>query len=120
MSEAATSGYMSVDNGRQPVDLRELIRSDLGRFTQTHILTGQAHVKRRVFWESLLFKAGFQAVLLYRLSHWLFQRRWVYPAWFLSRLSVALTGAEIEFSAQIGPGMLIAHPVGIVVGRGTV
>lgn len=100
--------------------LRELIRSDLSRFTQTFVLRGQPFSKRRVFWESIIFKAGFQAVLLYRVSHWLFQRRWIYSAWFLSRLSVATTGAEIEFNAEIGPGMFVSHPVGIVVGRGTV
>jgi serine O-acetyltransferase len=100
--------------------LRELIRSDLARFTQTFVLRGQPFSKRRVFWESLIFKAGFQAVLLYRLSHRLHQRGWTYLPWFLSRVSVAVTGAEIEFNAQIGPGMFVAHPVGIVVGRGTV
>jgi serine O-acetyltransferase len=100
--------------------LRELINSDLSRFTQTYILRGQTFSARRIFWESILFKAGFQAVLLYRLSHWLFMRGWVYPPWFLSRLNLAVTGADIEFNAQIGPAMFIAHPVGIVVGRGTV
>jgi serine O-acetyltransferase len=100
--------------------LRELIRSDLARFTQTFVLRGQPFSKRRVFWESLIFKAGFQAVLLYRLSHRLHQRGWTYLPWFLSRVSVAVTGAEIEFNAVIGPGMFVAHPVGIVVGRGTV
>lgn len=100
--------------------LRELISSDLDRFTQTFVLRGQSFSKRRVFWESLIFKAGFQAVLLYRVSHRLHQRGWTYLPWFLSRLSVTITGAEIEFNAEIGPGMFVAHPVGIVVGRGTV
>ena len=100
--------------------LRELIASDLARFTQTFVLRGQSFSKRRVFWESLIFKAGFQAVVLYRVSHRLHQGGWTYLPWFLSRVSVALTGAEIEFNAQIGPGMFVAHPVGIVVGRGTV
>lgn len=100
--------------------LRQLIRSDLARFTQTFILRGQSFSKRRVFWESVIFKAGFQAVLLYRISHHLYQRGWIYLPWFLSRLSLAITGAEIEFNAEIGPGMFVAHPVGIVVGRGTV
>jgi serine O-acetyltransferase len=68
----------------------------------------------------VIFKAGFQAVLLYRVSHWLYQRGWIYPPWFLSHLSIAITGAEIEFNARIGPGMFVSHPVGIVVGRGTV
>ena len=100
--------------------LKELIRSDLARFTQTFVLRGQPFSSRKVFWESLLFKAGFQAALLYRISHWLFKRGWIYSAWFLSRLSIAITGAEIEFNAEIGPGMFVSHPVGIVVGRGTV
>ncbi len=102
------------------MSLRDLIRSDLSRFTQTFVLRGQPFSARRVFWESILFKAGFQAALLYRISHWLFQRGWIYPPWFLSRLSLAITGADIEFNAQVGPAMFIAHPVGIVVGRGTV
>ncbi len=102
------------------MNLRELIKSDLSRFTQTFELRGQTCSKRRVFWESLLFKSGFQAVLLYRISHWLFRKGWIYLAWFLTRLNITLTGAEIEFNAQIGPGMFIAHPVGIVIGRGTV
>lgn len=100
--------------------LRELIRSDLSRFTQTFVLRGQPFSKRRVFWESLIFKAGFQAILLYRLSHWLFQRGFIYSAWFLSRFSLVITGAEIEFNAEIGPAMFVSHPVGIVVGRGTI
>jgi len=104
----------------KPVSLRGLIRSDLCRFTQTFKLRGQSYSKWRVFFESIMFKAGFQAVFLYRISHWLYRKGYLYPAWFLSRLNVALTGAEIEFNAQIGPGMFIAHPVGIVIGRGTV
>lgn len=100
--------------------LRQLIDTDLARFSQTYFLRGQQFSRGRVFWESLIFKAGFQAVLLYRISHRLYQQGWIYLPWFLSRLSLAITGADIEFNAEIGPGMFIAHPVGIVVGRGTV
>ena len=99
--------------------LRELIRSDLARFTETFALRGQAFSRTKVIFESFVFKAGFQAVVLYRLSHWCHQRRWTYPAWFLARLNTFLTGADIEFNAVIGPGMFISHPVGIVIGRGT-
>ncbi len=100
-------------------DLRELIRGDLERFVETYRLRGQRVSRARILFESLLFKPGFQAVLLYRISHWLFQHGRVYPAWAVARFGQFLTGAEIEFNAVIGPGLFIAHPGGIVVGRGT-
>jgi serine O-acetyltransferase len=101
------------------VTLRALIRSDLDRFTETFALRGQPFSRSRVVFESYVFKAGFQAVVLYRVAHWCHQRGWTYPAWFFCRLNLALTGADIEFNAEIGPGMFISHPVGIVIGRGT-
>jgi len=103
----------------EPRRLLDLIRSDFSRFTETFRLRGQRYSSWKVFLESCLFKAGFQAVLLYRLSHWLYRKGFLYTAWLLTRFSVALTGAEIEFNATIGPGMFIAHAVGLVVGRGT-
>lgn len=97
-----------------------LIKSDLSRFEQTFAQKGQQYSKKKVFWESMLFKAGFHAVLFYRISHWLFLKRCTYLAWFMTRLNIALTGAEIEFNAEIGQGLFIAHPVGIIIGRGAV
>ena len=99
--------------------LRALIRADLARFTETFALRGQPFSRTKVIFESFVFKAGFQAVFLYRLSHWCHQRRWTYAGWFLGRLNTFLTGADIEFNVVIGPGMFISHPVGIVIGRGT-
>jgi len=102
------------------MNLRELIKSDICRFRQTFSLRSESYAYRRVFWESIFFKSGFRAVLLYRLSHWLYTKGHTYAAWWLTRRNVKSTGAEIEFNACIGPGLLITHPVGIVVGRGTV
>jgi serine O-acetyltransferase len=99
--------------------LLKLIRSDLERFAETYRLRGQRFSKARVLFESVLFKPGFQAVLLYRLSHWLHQHGCTYLAWATARFGQFLTGAEIEFNAEIGPGLFIAHPGGVVVGRGT-
>lgn len=99
--------------------LRELVRSDLARFEETFARRGQPFSRSRVIFESFTFKAGFQAVVLYRLAHWCHERGWTYPAWYFCRLNLALTGADIEFNAEIGPGMYISHPVGIVIGRGT-
>jgi serine O-acetyltransferase len=103
----------------RPLGLAELIRSDFGRFTETFRLRGQPYSRAKVFLESSLFKAGFQAVVLYRVSHWLHKKGFNHLAWLLTRLSVTLTGAEIEYNAVIGAGMFIAHAVGLVIGRGT-
>ncbi len=99
--------------------LRQLIRSDLARFTETFALRGEPFSRAKVTFESFTFKAGFQAVVLYRISHWFHEHGWSYVAWWLARLNTTLTGAEIEYNAVIGPGRFISHPVGIVIGRGT-
>lgn len=96
-----------------------LIRSDIKRFEQTYTLRDIKFNKFKVWFESFVFKPGFQAVFLYRLSHFFFAIKWTYVAWIVSRFNQFFTGAEIEFNARIGPGMFIAHPCGIVIGRGT-
>ena len=73
---------------------------------------------RLIFYAASLSRRGASFGKAYYLK--LVQKGWIYPPWFLSRLSLAITGADIEFNAEIGPGMFVAHPVGIVVGRGTV
>jgi serine O-acetyltransferase len=66
--------------------------------------------------EALLFDAGFQAVVLYRLASWLKRSHVpVLPA-LVTRWSVHSTGVEISPIAVIGPGLRIPHGVGIVVG----
>ena len=67
--------------------------------------------------ESLLFENGYQAVVLHRLAHW-FRRRSVpvLPA-LLHRFSIACTGVDIAPAAEIGPGLLISHGVGLVIGN---
>lgn len=103
-----------------PDNLRATLQNDLERYLETARLRGQATTSVRVKYESWLFKPGFQAVLLFRLSHWLFKRKMVRLAWLAARLNQFLTAAEMEFNAQVGPGLLIAHPAGIVLGRGSV
>lgn len=96
------------------------VRSDLARYSSAV----QCEAPRRLRWvaavETCLFKSGFHAVLLYRASHSLYRVGLTWAAWSIARVSQAITGAEIEFSSQIGAGLLIAHPAAIVIGRGTV
>jgi serine O-acetyltransferase len=100
--------------------LSTLLRADLARYQETYRLRGQKAPVFRIILESLVFKAGFQAVILYRLAYALHSMGLNYLAWAVSRFNQFLTSAEIEFNVQAGPGLFIAHPGGLVVGRGTV
>lgn len=102
------------------MSFKDLLKTDFNRYTQTYRLRGQEFNEWKVFFESLFFKAGFQAVILYRISHWFYKEKLTYLAWFFARLNQFWTGVEIEFNAQIGPGLFIAHTGAIMIGRGTV
>ncbi len=97
-----------------------VVARDLARYSEFHRRSGKSPSRRRMGFEAFVFKAGFQAVVLYRISHACFAAGLTYLAWLVARINLALTGADIEFGAHIGPGLLIAHPSGIVIGRGTV
>jgi len=66
--------------------------------------------------ESLLFDNGYQAVVLHRLAHWFKSRGIPVLGPMIARYNQFLTGVEIGPGAVIGPGLLISHGVGIVVG----
>ena len=87
------------------------VRADSGRLTALNY--------RPAPWcviESLLFANGFQAVVLYRLARWFKLRRVPVLPPFLHRLTIFLTGVDIAPGADIGPGLLVSHGVGLVVG----
>ncbi|MCZ6727257.1 MAG: DapH/DapD/GlmU-related protein [Acidobacteria bacterium] len=67
--------------------------------------------------ESLLFENGYQAVVMHRIAHW-FRRRGI-PLFgpLVARVSLLLTGVDIAPEAVIGPGLRIAHGVGLVIGN---
>jgi serine O-acetyltransferase len=66
--------------------------------------------------ESLLFETGYQAVVLYRIAHWFKSRRVPVFGPLFARLGQFLTGVDISPGAVIGPGLLISHGTGLVVG----
>ncbi|MBC7333316.1 MAG: serine acetyltransferase [Actinobacteria bacterium] len=66
----------------------------------------------------LLVKPGVQALIFYRLYHWLYKLRLRLLAEILSRINFFLTGAEIDPGAEIGSGCRIWHTAGVVIGRG--
>jgi serine O-acetyltransferase len=67
--------------------------------------------------ESLLFEAGYQAVVLHRIAHWFKARNVPVLGPLFARLNHHLTGVDVAPAARIGPGLRIAHGTGIVIGN---
>ena len=67
--------------------------------------------------EVLLCYPGVQAILLYRLAHWLHELDIVFFPRFISHLARFLTGIEIHPGAKIGRRVFIDHGMGIVIGE---
>ncbi|HEY7214477.1 MAG TPA: serine O-acetyltransferase EpsC [Thermoanaerobaculia bacterium] len=66
--------------------------------------------------ESLMFENGYQAVVLHRMAHWFKRRRIPVLGPMIARFNLFLTGVDIGPGAVIGPGLLISHGMGIVIG----
>lgn len=60
---------------------------------------------------------GFQALVLHRVAHWLWNIGIPFIPRFISHLARALTGVEIHPGATIGSGVFIDHGMGVVVGE---
>jgi len=71
----------------------------------------------RSWWEVILCYPGFQAINNHRLAHWLWQRKLVLAARFVSQLSRFCTGIEIHPGATIGRRVFIDHGMGVVIGE---
>ena len=67
--------------------------------------------------EIILCYPGFHAILLHRLSHWLYLRRVRLLARLVSQFSRSLTGIEIHPGATIGRRFFIDHGMGVVIGE---
>lgn len=69
---------------------------------------------------ALIASRSAQAVLIYRLSHHAHGRGLRPLGHLLSRVNQLLFGVDIHPAAVAGPGLVLRHPVGIVVGRDVV
>ena len=69
--------------------------------------------------EVFLLYNGVHAILLYRLSHWLWMHKLCFPARLISQFAKWLTGVEIHPAATIGRRLVIDHGTGIVIGATT-
>ena len=71
----------------------------------------------RAHWEVLTTYPGVHALLMHRLSHWLWQQRLYWFARFNSHIGRWLTGIEIHPGATIGRRVFIDHGMGVVIGE---
>ena len=67
--------------------------------------------------EVALLYSGFHAVLLYRVSHKLYEIKKFFAARLVSQGARFLTGIEIHPGAKIGRGLFIDHGSGVVIGE---
>jgi serine O-acetyltransferase len=63
----------------------------------------------------LYLHASFQCVLLHRLSHQCHCSGWPRMAQFWWWLNTAITGADISAPSDLGPGLLVQTPMGVVI-----
>lgn len=69
--------------------------------------------------EVVLTYAGFHAICLHRVAHWLWERKIPLFPRLISHLARFFTGIEIHPGAKIGPGFFIDHGMGVVIGETT-
>ena len=88
-------------------DTRERLRADAARLRalSAPALDG---------W-SLYLCLPFQCVLLHRLSHHAHRNGWPRLARLWWHLNSVLTGADISAPADLGPGLVIPHPMGVAI-----
>lgn len=67
--------------------------------------------------EVILCYPGFHAILIHRLAHKIYQKRFYVLARFISQVSRWLTQIEIHPGATIGEGLFIDHGSGVVIGE---
>ncbi|MFK8182751.1 MAG: serine O-acetyltransferase [Phormidesmis sp.] len=67
--------------------------------------------------EVALLYPGFQALVLHRFAHWLWNVGIPFVPRLISHMARALTGIEIHPGAQIGSGVFIDHGMGVVIGE---
>ncbi|MEM7617365.1 MAG: serine O-acetyltransferase, partial [Pseudomonadota bacterium] len=67
--------------------------------------------------EVILCYPGFHAIILYRLTHFLWNKKVYLIARMLSQFARFLTGIEIHPAAQIGKNLFIDHGIGVVIGE---
>jgi serine O-acetyltransferase len=88
----------------------QIVRSDLIRFSH-----GSTFLDKL---KSSFTSIGFTTVVLIRLQSFFYQNKLIFLSYFVHHLNLTVTGADVLPGCEIGPGLKIEHPVGIVIGAG--
>lgn len=67
--------------------------------------------------EVVLCYPGVHALIIHRVAHWLYNRKFFLLARMVSQFARFLTGIEIHPGAKIGKGVFIDHGMGVVIGE---
>ena len=89
------------------------IKADYKRVSEKHTYKNKGTIKKIII--ILLFNPGFQAVLNYRICHWLVIRKAPLIHIIFQRTTEILTGISIPPDVQIGKGLLVEHFGGIII-----
>lgn len=91
------------------------MNSDISRLSIRECFTYDLPQPQSLRWylKAFLLKPNYQSVVLYRLSQ---QRSGLWAAW-MRKVNLHLNGVDISPTAEIGKGLQMEHPVGIVVGK---
>jgi serine O-acetyltransferase len=71
----------------------------------------------RTHWEIITTYPGVHALIVHRLAHWVWGKRFFWIARFISHIGRWLTGIEIHPGATIGRRVFIDHGMGVVIGE---
>ena len=109
---------MRLDNA-SPLSILRLLSADLIRF---HGITRGVNGYPPSFFHLLVLclSPRFLPVLLYRISHYLYQLHLIPLARIVSLVNFIINGIEISMRCSIGPGIFFPHTQGTVIGAWSV
>jgi serine O-acetyltransferase len=102
----------SPSRSRAGRSFREEVFQDAAR------IWGEEHPRWRHLAGACLTDPGLAAAALFRLARRLEDGGWRRTSSLIARLNLALHGCQIHSRAEIGSGLRLPHPSGVVVGRG--
>lgn len=71
----------------------------------------------RTYLEAAICYPGLHAVIVHRLTHWLYNKGLFFLSRIISNIVRLITGVEIHPGAKIGKGVFIDHGMGVVIGE---